>query len=374
MLKTFLLLNPVIASFFWAIFLLFKRRGQAHAKKFLGVFMFMAVVMYGAHNIYYQSLWEIYIHINGVYTFASLATFPMFYIYVRLVTVDTKFEFKKHFRYLIVPAIFAVALMVMDFLMTKEESLFYFKAVLLKGDVPNRLQRITFAIYTLARLTYMTEVVVYYFKVSRLVKTHNDKMLVYYSDIESRGLRWLSNSTILLFGAAFVGIAIAIIGREQFVDNMDVLYVFSVVVASGIFVFGYFGSKQKNTLIDVSNKAEVNVLEAVDEVEVQRRLLRLFENDKLFLNESLKLWDVSARLQVDGDVLARLLQERFQQNFSSFVNYYRVKHVKKILIQNQDVESQELAAMSGFESIKSLNKTFSHNEGLTISEYKRIIQ
>lgn len=370
MLKAIVLLGPVVASLIWALLLLFRRKRHVAAKRFLGTFMLLAVLLYGSHTIYYYSLWHIYIYINGLYTFASLAAFPMFYVYVRLLTVDKKFQFRNHFKYLVIPVVFAVALSVVDVLMSYEEWLFYFTSVLIKGDVPNGIQKVAFGIYSLARVAFILQVVWYYFKGSRLVKEHNDQMVNFYSDLQTRGLNWLKNSNLILFSAALVGVLIAVKGREGFVDNTEVLFFPSFLVSCGIFIFGYLGSRQKSALIDYSD--QFTNLSEVDVIDLQRRLLKLFEDDKIYLNKSLKIWEVSARLGVGECFVSQLFKERFKQDFSSFVNYYRIRYFKNELIQDRNTTLEILAVNSGFESVYTLNKTFYQKEGLSISEYMRL--
>lgn len=369
MLKTFLLINPVLISLFWAISLMFNRREHAAAKRFLGVFMLLAFTLYGAHNIYFHSLWDIYLYVDGLYTFVSLAAFPMFYIYVRLLTVDQKFTWRKHGKYLLVPLVFGVAIYVMDIIMTKDEWLYYIQWVLQRGDVPNRIQRVTLGIYTASRFAFGIEVLWYYYQAHILIKDHNDVMQNYYSDVEERGLKWLENFNVVLFVVALVGVVMAIIGRENFVGKVELLIVPSAVLSGGIFIFGYLGSKQRNVQIKDKVKPNMGTVSLPVELEVQRRLLKLFDDEKLYLKQNLKLWDLANKLQVGKEMVSHILQNRFQQNFASFVNYYRIEHAKELLNQNNKITAEEVALRSGFGSVTAFYRVFYLKEGVTLTEY-----
>src|SRR5512133_1835271 len=99
-----LLLNPVYVTLFWIVVLnLYPRKGN-EPKRFLGKFMIVAFVVYISHLFFFLQLNHLYIWIDSFYTFASLAVFPLYYIYVLLLVRDHSFSWSRHGRYLIIPA------------------------------------------------------------------------------------------------------------------------------------------------------------------------------------------------------------------------------------------------------------------------------
>jgi YesN/AraC family two-component response regulator len=56
--------------------------------------------------------------------------------------------------------------------------------------------------------------------------------------------------------------------------------------------------------------------------------------------------------------VSSVINNEFKQNFSSFVNSYRVKHAKMLQGNNPDISKQDLAEMSGFGSQVSMKRAF----------------
>ena len=54
-----------------------------------------------SHFLFFASLKELYVWVDAPYQYASLMVYPLYYIYFRLLTVDERFSFSKHARYLL---------------------------------------------------------------------------------------------------------------------------------------------------------------------------------------------------------------------------------------------------------------------------------
>ena len=105
MLEEILLLNPVYVTLFWTIVLNLHPREGNEPKWFLGKFMIVAFLIYFSHLLFFLELHPRYIWVDSFYNFASVAVFPLYYIYVLLLVRDRKFGWKLHGRYLIAPGL-----------------------------------------------------------------------------------------------------------------------------------------------------------------------------------------------------------------------------------------------------------------------------
>lgn len=371
MLKAILLLNPLYVSLFWAIILFISPRGENLSKRFLGGFMLIAFVLYLSHFFYFEAYWRIYSYLDGIYIFSSLSLVPLFYIYVRLLTVDCKLEFKTHFKYLVLPLCFGIVAYCCYWQMSLKEEYQYLALVLSGISKAEGIHLVMKRIYILSRIVFVVQVVFYFILSWRLIRKHNTRIADFYSDIEDIGLGWLQVLNISMILAAFLSIVMAVLGRENFLDSSILLLIPSATFSVLLFVFGYLGNKQRSICWggDSVLDEEVETEELIDDL-LLSRLVNLFEEDKLFRDKSLKIWDVSEKLGTNRTYVSRLINRGFNQNFCSFVNRYRVEDVKSMLDRDSYCSLEEIAEETGFGSANSLYRAFLQHEGVSVSDYR----
>jgi len=117
-------------------------------------------------------------------------------------------------------------------------------------------------------------------------------------------------------------------------------------------------------LISQSEKAEANAL--IDQ------LKSLVETEELFLNADLKIADVADKLKVNISSVSKALNEVGGQNFSNFLNAYRVEHAKCLIRSNSPYTMEALGYDSGFNSKSSFFATFKKLTGQTPAKYKEV--
>jgi len=142
-----------------------------------------------------------------------------------------------------------------------------------------------------------------------------------------------------------------------------------------IFLFGlgyvvYFQPGFFETPLVSKSKSE-ELFASYNDDETLQRLKNLLENDKLYLRPRLTLDEVAENLNLPGRYISFLINKKFQTNFNSFVNGYRVKEVLQRL--NDPKESHKtivgIALDSGFNSKSSFNQIFKTVTGQTPSEF-----
>jgi ligand-binding sensor domain-containing protein/AraC-like DNA-binding protein len=107
--------------------------------------------------------------------------------------------------------------------------------------------------------------------------------------------------------------------------------------------------------------------------QVASRLLRLLEEEKLYLNPGLSLRDLAQRLRIHSNHLSRIINERFGASFNDFVNRYRIEEAKRRLADPEAREASilDIALNSGFFSKSVFNTAFKKFVGTTPSEYRK---
>ncbi len=103
--------------------------------------------------------------------------------------------------------------------------------------------------------------------------------------------------------------------------------------------------------------------------EIYERVCRLMEEKKFYLNSSLKLADLSFALDVNGRHISNSIKVYSGQSFNTFVNRYRIEHVKRMLSQYPQKKLSAIALESGFSNETQFYRIFRQFEGMTPLEW-----
>ena len=101
------------------------------------------------------------------------------------------------------------------------------------------------------------------------------------------------------------------------------------------------------------------------------RLIDLMEQKDLYLDPELTLRSLAEYMNLPANNMSQLLNKGFNQNFTEYVNTYRLEHFKKLL-QTTDSHHLTILALaydSGFNSKTVFNTFFKNKEGITPKAY-----
>ncbi len=206
-----------------------------------------------------------------------------------------------------------------------------------------------------------------------------------FASMEAKDLAWLKRwlQGILLFIILDVALsAISIIAEELHeLLFLNVAYLFGLIV-----YVGYSGIHQSPVFISIfepetprtkpRRKGSGIVLSAEPKSPLEKRLIALFVEDMIYLNENLSLSDVAAALNESPKKITELLNTDMNTNFYAFVNHFRVEAFKSRM---NDQKSQNktflgLAYESGFKSKATFNRAFKEITGMTPKSYQTTIK
>ncbi|HKK38950.1 MAG TPA: helix-turn-helix domain-containing protein, partial [Cryomorphaceae bacterium] len=107
--------------------------------------------------------------------------------------------------------------------------------------------------------------------------------------------------------------------------------------------------------------------------ELEKQLLAVMEEERPYLDESIALSDLAAKINLTDKRLSELLNKHLKTNFYDFINHYRVEAFKDMVIDETyaHLTFLALAYESGFKSKTSFNRVFKQRTGLSPSEYKK---
>jgi AraC-like DNA-binding protein len=374
MLKLVLLLNPVYVTLFWAIVLSLYSENKAAPKVFLGKFMAVAFVLYLCHAVYFSGHLYIYRYLDSIYTYASLLVFPLYHIYIRLLTVDKKFSFSKHYIYLVLPTLIFILHSVGILILSKDEQMDFFLEVIPMLHQPTNNQVFLHLIFITGRIVFIAQVVIYLILNFKLLIKNRENVEHFYSNTDSMRLHWVQFFNISLAIISFASILVALAGREAFADNTLSLAIPSLVFSAMLFFIGLLGNSQSTVYTPLTENEPEKLPEndnIIFDIALKASMEKLFINDKIFKNPELKIWDVCKMIGTNRTYVSRLINTDYGRNFCNHVNYYRVKHAKQLIKNNPDITNDQLAEESGFGSQNSLYRAWQAIEGIPLKEFRK---
>jgi len=102
------------------------------------------------------------------------------------------------------------------------------------------------------------------------------------------------------------------------------------------------------------------------------KLEHLMKEEKLFKDPSLKLSDVADRLFVIPHRLSQLLNDNIGKSFPIYINEYRIKEAKELLLTRTDLSLEGIGYDCGFNSKSTFYTTFKKIIGTTPAQYKKL--
>lgn len=101
---------------------------------------------------------------------------------------------------------------------------------------------------------------------------------------------------------------------------------------------------------------------------------RIIVNAQLYIQENcasnLSLSVVAAHLQISASYLSYLFKQETGQNFSSYINHYRLSMAKKLLVSQPNLRVYEVAERVGYHDVKYFTRIFRQNTLLTPKAFR----
>ena len=110
--------------------------------------------------------------------------------------------------------------------------------------------------------------------------------------------------------------------------------------------------------------------ELVDEL--YEKILQKLVVEKKFRDANYSARQLAADLGTNTRYVSAVINLRFQQNYSSLINEYRIREALYLLIDHryEDKKIEEIAKMVGFSNRQSFYAAFYRKKGMTPREYR----
>ncbi len=85
---------------------------------------------------------------------------------------------------------------------------------------------------------------------------------------------------------------------------------------------------------------------------------------------------LSNLINTNKSYISQIINEKFEKNFSSFINEYRIKEARKLLSpqKNWGITIESIAKSVGFKSISAFNTTLKKYTGITPSYFMNTVK
>ncbi|WP_154224132.1 helix-turn-helix transcriptional regulator [Marinicella rhabdoformis] len=132
-------------------------------------------------------------------------------------------------------------------------------------------------------------------------------------------------------------------------------------VDDAVFAFDAVVNKQSQSL-------------SVKETKLQTDLMQLIDSEKIYLQANITINSLAKKLGVSAHVLRQHINQHLGfENFSAFINQYRIEDIKLALEnpENNHIPVLTLALNYGFNSLPPFNRAFKKITGQTPSAYRK---
>ena len=132
-----------------------------------------------------------------------------------------------------------------------------------------------------------------------------------------------------------------------------------------------FNYQDDITDVDTNEKLNSNLSDDQKQV-ILNKLLVLMEKEKYFMQTQITINDIAKKLNTNRNYLSQFINDHFNTNFNSFLNEYRVKEARKLLLISQynNYTIEGIAETVGFHSKATFNTYFKKITGVTPSFFR----
>jgi len=373
--------TPMYVTFFWAVVLLLSKREKNRARFFQGVFMSAAFLVYMSHAVFFKNEILTYQYIDSIYIFAMLSVYPLYYWYIKLLTIETEMR-RYNLRMLLSAFILAISSFVLYRLMTQEERIIFIDRFLIHGDLKmpdGTIMQIQKWVILTSRLVFAIQIVFFLFHGRNLVIRYNQRIANFYSNLESKTIVWVKFLLYSFVATSAMSMVFNFIGRAVFMESTWLLLIPSFIFSLLLFLIGLQGYMQNHTVIDLERDeggSQSEEQKKYNSKQLHEKLVELFAKQHIYRQPELKITEVSQFLSTNRSYVSSLINTEFSCSFSEFVNGYRIIEAKKLLADRTKAHYSlnYISESVGFGSVGTFIRVFRESEGVTPGKYREEIK
>lgn len=368
---------PMFACGFWAILigctLYFDGRNRGYLMLLL--FMVMATLLYAGHCAFLNHFYSDMPVLDSLYSFANLAVYPLFYIYIVSIT-SPESQLRHTWLYFIPSAVIGIMVSAIYIMMPPQELDSFVRIISYNEDFGSGTGLCKMMGYTrlAAKAVFAIEVVAVLIAGSLKITAYNKSIEAYYADTEGKKLTAFQWYMYLFTACSLASIIFNFIGRSRFDSSAWMMAIPSLLFSSLLFGLGFIGFRQSFTIdhFEQEESADEIIPESAPASKQEKPLIERIEEvvtkRQLYLRHNLKISDVAAELCTNRLYVSTAINEEMGISFSDYINRKRVNYAIHLMSINPQLTIYEIADLSGFSSDKSFYRNFKNITGKSPKE------
>ena len=207
-----------------------------------------------------------------------------------------------------------------------------------------------------------------------LIKKYKYALRQSYSYVENH-IKWLERfNLVLLFILLSTGVFLYILlVTDIYRRPLDYIY----VIPTGILFYfiSYYIINVNWQSIDRKPLKYAGSSFNQDDMKIYtERLHHLMVEEKVYLNNKIRLKDLSERINLSNHHSSQLINQQFNLSFFDFINKYRVSEAKKLISEHPDYTLLQIAFEAGFNNKTSFVNAFKKFENTTPSNFRKSLR
>ena len=371
MIKIIAILSTLFVNLFSAITLIATSSKNLKNRFYLGLFFFNSFILFVGHFLSFNEYWNAFKYYDFIFLASLLAFYPLYYLYIY-----SAFNFKivpvKWLYHFIPSILIAVLMFIITTASSWESYLIYMNNNLYNTELIDTKSKILAYLYKGSRGFHMIQIIVYNFLTIRFILKEKTSMNDSFSNLDTYQLRYFYIATIsFILLMSIPGFYVTYIGRTPLNTNGMLLFYVCLLFTFLYLILTIIGLIQVPSTESIDTESENNEIQNQELKDVEKKLKKYFSKEKPWLNPNLNIWDVAQEIGTNRSYISKVVNENIGCNFNKFVNNYRIKEAKKILIKKPEIPITEISELSGFGSLNSFIRTFKESENCTPTKFKR---
>jgi AraC-like DNA-binding protein len=341
------------------------------AKMRLLMFMVTATVLYLAHYMYFNRQMAVIPLTDTFYSFCNPAVFPLYYLYIEDLT-EYRPNRLRQVLYLLPSLICFFATGLLYLLMDAGQTATFIQQCLYGGEIAS-LSGLAWwqgLAHAAVRIVFALQIPLVLFFGFRRITAYNTVVESNYSNIEGKRIVGVKTLLVLFAVTSFFAFVFNVIGRQQFVDGPEPLTFPAVLFSLLLLLIGHVGLSQQFSVQDIEAEVfqEASVPDESGYSELLERIIKLVNDEKLFLYPNLKVSDLAKQINSNRNYIYHAINVEMGTSFSDYINGLRVDYAARLLEANPDLSINEVIIKSGFTSTSAFYRNFKKFKGITPTE------
>lgn len=342
------------------------------AKMRLLLFMLTATVLYLAHYIYFNRQMAVIPLTDTFYSFCNPAVFPLYYLYIEELTEYRPNRWRQ--MLCLLPSLLCfISTGLLYLLMDADETAIFMQRCLYDGEIAS-LSGLAWwqgLAHAAVRIVFALQILPVLYYGFRRITAYNAVVESNYSNIEGKRIVGVKTLLVLFAVTSFFAFVFNVIGRQHFVEGPEPLTFPAVLFSLLLLLIGHVGLSQQFSVQDIEAEVFQNADSVPDEggySELLERIIKLVNDEKLFLYPNLKVSDLAKQLNSNRNYIYHAINVEMGTSFSDYINGLRVDYASRLLEERSELSINDVMTKSGFTSSSAFYRNFKKFKGITPTE------